>query len=58
MDYENHWIQQFSRGLCYKLSEDGLSEKWAQTFVAMHPVLVLPCSLHAFMVRGALGGPP
>lgn len=58
IDYENHWIQQFSWGLCYKLSKDGLSEKLTQTFVPIHPVLVLHCSPHTFMVRGALGGPP
>lgn len=50
IDYENHWIQQFSWGLCYKLSKDGLSEKWTQTFVPMQPGLVPHRSLHTFMV--------
>lgn len=54
IDYENHWIQPFSWGLCYKLSKDGLSE----TFVPIQPGLVPHCSLHTFMMRGALGGPP
>lgn len=40
IDYENHWIQPFSWGLCYKLSKDGLSETWTQTFVPIQPGLV------------------
>lgn len=55
IDYEDHWIQQISSGLCHRLSGEGLCGKWTQTFV---PYVRSSCcsSLRTFTVPGALGG--